>query len=111
MRARRLRHLVTLDSPNPTTDAAGGEIPGFTLHSVVHAAVEPIRGKERVASGQMVSEVDTMILIRWTPDVSGIDTTWRVQYDGVIYEIISAIDPFLKHREIELMCKSGVSQG
>ncbi|MDM3770553.1 phage head closure protein, partial [Proteus mirabilis] len=54
------------------------------------------------------SEATTRILIRYIADI---DTSMRIVWGKRIFNIISIIDPYERHRELQLMCKEGVNDG
>lgn len=109
MRAGRMRHCVTLQSPAGTQDTAGG-VSGWTDEATVRAAIEPIRGRERLAKAEFVEEVDTLIVVRW---ISGVLSTWRVKHDTSccgepvqLFGIQVPIVPREIHRkDLELTCR------
>ncbi|MBG2804208.1 phage head closure protein, partial [Proteus mirabilis] len=57
---------------------------------------------------QVQSEATTRILIRYIADI---DTSMRIVWGKRIFNIISIIDPYERHRELQLMCKEGVNDG
>lgn len=71
----------------------------------VWARVEPLRGREFFAAGQMQSEVTVRFSIRFRTDV---EPTMRVLWKSQPYEIISVIDTKAEGVQLELMCMSGV---
>ncbi len=109
MRAGRMRHRVTLQSPTGTQDTAGG-VSGFTDVATVSAAIEPARGRERIAKDKFVDEVDTLIVIRW---ITGVLPTWRVKHDTTCcgepvqyYGVQAAIVAReIHHKDLELTCR------
>lgn len=71
-------------------------------------SIEPLRGRELFAAQEHFAEVTTRIRIRYRDDVTA---EMRVVHGGVDYAIGAVIDPELRHRELELMCASGVTDG
>lgn len=110
-KAGRLRFRISIERPTPSLDEAGGEVPGFTFFTEVSADILPMKGRERTASDQIVAEVDTRIIIRWSPHVDVVDEKWRVRHGTVVYDIKYKGHLGLRQREIELMCQSGVNAG
>lgn len=111
MRAGKLRFRIEIDQPAPTTDAAGGEVPGFTLYETVWADILPMKGRERTASEQVVAEVDTRIIVRWSPRIDAVGAKWRIRHAGVVYDVKFLGHLGLRQREVEIMCQSGVNEG
>lgn len=106
MRAGRLRHRLTLQSQTETRDAYGGSIITWSTEATVWGAIEPLSGREYFAQAQIQSEVAVRIVMRYR---TGIDTTWRVKNDGLIYNIESVINDSSRDRMLTLMCREGVS--
>ena len=107
-RAGRLRHRVTLQSPSAVQDTAGGAS-AWTDELTCWAAIEPARGRERIAREKFIDEVDTLIVIRYR---AGVLPTWRVSHAssccGVdqlfgIQAAVAALE--IHHRDLELTCR------
>jgi SPP1 family predicted phage head-tail adaptor len=111
VRAGKLRFRVDIEQPTPTTDAAGGEVPAFEPYATVWADIMPLKGRERLASDQVVAEVDTRIVVRWSEQIDAVTPKWRIVHDGAVYDIKFVGHIGLRQREVEFMCQSGVSEG
>ena len=112
MRAGKLRHQVVIQSlvPGSPQQKASGE-PDTTwtnLLTGVSASIEPLSGRELFAAQEHHSEIEVRIRVRYR---SGLTAAMRVVHDGLYYDIAAIIDPELRHRELQLMCKQGVTQG
>lgn len=109
---RRYRHAVSIEQKvvgSPAQKADGS--PDFEWVeglSGVSAEIEPLRGRELFAAQEHHSEVTTRICVRYR---EGIDATMRVVHEGVYYSIVAVLDSGMRHRELELLCKSGVRNG
>ena len=66
-------------------------------------------GREFLQSGQMQSDVAARIRVPWFP--GGIDASWRVLWDGRVFDIVSIETDATARREYRLRCKDGVSNG
>ncbi len=112
MRAGLLRHLVTLEQRTDARDAYGEPLDAWTPYATVRAEIQPLNGREYFAAAAEASEVTTRIRIRY---VTGLTTALRVRFHGLagekIYNIVSIIDPDERHRELVLMCSTGLNQG
>lgn len=103
MRAGRLRHRVTLLSPQITRDGLGTPTTEWIDQGQEWAGVEPLKGREFHAARQEHGEVTVRIVLRHR---AGIGADWRVQHDGITYELIAPpINPDMRNRETQLMCK------
>lgn len=76
--------------------------------ATVWAKVEPLRGREYFAAGQMQSATDVRVSIRWRADAS---TEWRVVHRGKAMGIAAAIDIESRREYLELMCVEGPRDG
>jgi len=72
------------------------------------ALVRALRGKEKVAAEQTVSEVTHKIIIRYRDDIL---TSYVVVYKGNILEIESVINLNEENRYLEILCKGGAING
>ena len=102
MRAGALRNEVWIKSPTATTDTYGDTTISWGTVAVCWASIEPLRGREWVASGMENSEITARCRIRY---YSGILPTMRVYLGSRTFEIVSVIDPNERNAELELMVK------
>lgn len=103
--AGQLDERVTLQAKAATQNALGEVTGAWADVATVWAKVEPLRGREFFASGQMNSSVDHRVTIRWR---SGVVPTMRLQWRGQPLEVISVIEPSAARTVLELMCASGI---
>jgi SPP1 family predicted phage head-tail adaptor len=69
----------------------------------VYARIEPARGKsfyEQYEANKDASTYMLKITIRYR---KGIDENTVVQYGDNLYNVITAIDPYMRHEKLELM--------
>lgn len=105
MRAGRLRHRVALQSATETRDAHGQPVKTWATNATVWGGVEPVRGKEAESANQIAAELIIRVVIRYRSDVT---TDWRVVFESRNLEIKAIIDPDLRHKELQLMCREVV---
>lgn len=85
MLAGPLDRRVTLQQPvQGARTAAGDASITYADVATVWASKRDMRGREMVAGGAQISEVDTLITIRWRDDVR---PAWRVLLEGRTYDI------------------------
>ncbi len=119
MLAGSLRHRITLQSAIDTQDQTTGEpVRSWSTLAVVWANVLPMKGREIMAAANTpLAECDTRIIIRWAPALANLGAKSRAAHllaDGridVYYDIVSVTEVQMKRRTLELMCKSGASEG
>jgi SPP1 family predicted phage head-tail adaptor len=82
----------------------------WVTFATVRGEVDPLRGREYLASRQVQAELTHRVSFRY---IKGFKPTMRVAWgegDGArIFEIESVINPMEQNYEIQLMCKEKVS--
>lgn len=119
MQAGRLRHRIVLQTAVDTQDQTTGEpVRSWSTLATVWANILPMKGREIMAAANTpLAECDTRILIRWAPALANLGAKSRAVHllaDGridVYYDIVSVVEVQLKRQTLELMCKSGASEG
>lgn len=105
IRAGRLRHRVELQSPTTTRSSTGSALVAYSTTATVWAAVEPLTGREYLASNQTQNEVTTRIVIR---HYSGVVPSWRVVHGSKTYTVEAVINEDEMDRHMQLMCKEAL---
>jgi len=107
MQAGRLRYRVSIQRPLRIQNDAGEVIVDqWSEIAKVWAAIEPVSGREYMASTEYRAGITTRIRIRWRSDV---DASARVVGpDGTVYSIDVAMPVKGLTRELHLMCSAGV---
>lgn len=93
MNPGELRHKVTLQYPS-----GGIYVEGAT----VWASIQPLRVKELFQAQTVYSECTILVKIRYIKNISA---QWKIKHGESTYEVIGIIDPYMRHRELQLMCK------
>jgi SPP1 family predicted phage head-tail adaptor len=110
--AGRFDQRVTFQESIPTTNAFGEEVPTWqdiATNPTVWARVEPLRGREFFAAGQMQASAEVRITVRWRADLN---ERMRLVWRGVPHEIVAPpIDVAGRQVDLEFMCTSGVRDG
>lgn len=108
MQAGRLRHRVVIQhlvTGSPQYTPSGELDQDWEDFITTWASVEPLRGRELFAAQEHHAETEVRIRIRYRESIV---PQMRVSFDGKIYAILSVIDQDHKHRELELMCSTGL---
>jgi SPP1 family predicted phage head-tail adaptor len=111
MQAGRLKHRVVVQhlvTGSPQYTPSGETSREWTDLVTVWASIEPLRGRELFAAQEHAAETEVRIRIRYR---EGIVPAMRVYHEDKYYDILSVIDPDYKHRELELLCSTGVIDG
>ena len=77
MRAGNLRHLVTIQKLTTTRDSFGEPVESWTTFATVHAAVEPLSGREYWQAQQIAAETSLRVRIRY---LAGLRPTMRIRH-------------------------------
>lgn len=102
MRIGAMRHRVALQRPSDELDSAGQPVEWLPVDTV-WGSVEPLRGREFWAAQQAHAELTVRVRIRYRSDVKA---AWRVLAQDQTLELVAPpVDPDLRHRELELLCR------
>ena len=111
MKAGRLRHRVTLQSPYGSRDAVGERVTMWTDRaSDVPAEVRPLSGREQYIFAQKQASTTHIVTLRWGRYLADLDASWRVQFKDRVFTI-DAPPKNLDERniEVDLECTEGLS--
>ena len=102
MRAGRLRHRVTIETPNDEASTYGGPKHVWVPVATVWASVEPLQGREFMAARAANAETTHRVGMRYR---GGVTAKQRINFDGRILEIESVMNRDERNAELQLMCK------
>ncbi|HEY0290692.1 MAG TPA: phage head closure protein [Pseudomonas sp.] len=112
MRAGKLRHRITFQSPGLVQDPETGEmLPGWTtVWDKVPASVQPLSTRDLVAAQASQSEATTRVVIRYR---SGVLPTMRILYRGDVYNMQGPAlpDPDSGLEYLTILLAQGVNDG
>ena len=99
----KLSKKITFLSPPAGFDDYGSPKTKWSTHKAnVWASIEPILGNEYFSALTTDTKVEVKINTRY---LAGVTNKMRIQYGTEIYEILSAIDVKLAHKELLCYCK------
>lgn len=102
----RLRHRVIVEKETSSRGATGEVIETWATYVTRWAMINPLVGREFFLAQQEQSEVTVKVVIRYDSLTKLINPRdYRLNIDGVIYDIETPINPQSMNREIQLMCK------
>ncbi|HHF0382847.1 TPA: phage head closure protein [Pseudomonas aeruginosa] len=117
MLAYRMRHRIQFQQQVHTQDHDTGEETTtwetvlFSGHADLPAEVLTGPGRELIAADATQAETTARINCRWFP-VERLELyTWRVLWDGRVYNITSAETDVTARREWRLRCSDGLTDG
>lgn len=105
IKAGALRHRVTLQSAAETPDGGGGFTTAWSDVATVWAAIEPLKGTERLRAEQLENPVTHRVTIRHR---AGVTAKMRVAFGARVFNIRAVINPEERNRRLELLCEEGV---
>jgi len=111
MKAAKLRHLVTFQTPVTTQDADGQPVPTWVdaFPHPLWADIAPLSGGELIAAQAVQSKATTRMKLRYRP---GFTAVMRAVYRGTFYNIEAVIpDPKSGIQWVTLLCSSGLNAG
>ena len=101
MRAGDLDTRVQLLKRALATDDVGQSVESWSVYAVTWAQAIGVTGRERLSSAHEITEYDMRFRIRYR---EGIDTTWRVGYEGKEFDIY-AVNEIGRDEGLELLAK------
>lgn len=117
MLAYRMRHRIEFQRQVHTQDTVTGEVITtwetvlFSGRSEVPAEVLTGPGRELIAADAQQAETTARINCRWFP-IDRLELyTWRILWDGRVYNITSAETDATARREWRLRCSDGLTDG
>lgn len=108
MRASELRHRITVQRRSKSEDALGQQVLAWVDVALIHAKVEQLAGRELMTASAERAENTARITIRYR---AGVVEKMRILYGAIVYDITSVSDIDGRRRELEIMVKTGVSNG
>jgi SPP1 family predicted phage head-tail adaptor len=112
MDAGILNRRVILDRNVTTQDSSGDPVADWQPFATVWAAIIPLTGREAdLGDNDILAEADTRIRLRYSPVTAALRPVDRIRYGAHIYNIVNVADVDTAHEEIQVIAKSGLSEG
>lgn len=100
MRAGRLRHRLSLQSPTITNTSTGTITESWGTTATIWGSVEPLRGREFYDSALINSDITSRIVVRYTSDI---EPNYKIVFGTRTFLIVSIIDIDERNKEMNLM--------
>lgn len=110
MDAGKLDRRIKLQKQTLTQSAMGEFIVEWADVATVWARRLSSKGREFYSGGVQLGTEDAGFQIRHSTDVAAVDQTWRIVFDGSMYDI-SSIDEVGRKGYLTIMAKRGASKG
>jgi len=108
LQAGSLNRVVTIQQRSMAVDTFGQQSETWTTLLTARASVEPMSGSELVAAGAQLDETMITVVVRYRPSITA---AMRLTYQGAVYNILSVVDDYARHRKLTLMCQQGLTRG
>ena len=105
MRRGTNRSFVRIEKPIKTKTASGSFTTTWSLFANMWVSINNMRGYEKQSSGAAWPGCDTRIEMDF---IEGMLPTFRVIYNNKIYSILGIDDIEERHRDINLICQTGL---
>lgn len=102
MRPGDLRHRITLQQKVETRDEFGGVTETWQDVATIHAAIEPLKGREFFAAQQVQADTTGRIRIRYR---EGVVPAMRAKFGARVYDLQSVINVDERNRELHLLVR------
>lgn len=106
MPARGRRHLITIEAPTTTPDAAGQLIATWRFVHNAYAEIQPIAGSERIRAGENIGALTHRVRLHY---IEGVNRTMRLRFglppNERILHINSLTVPDERRRQMDLLCE------
>ena len=104
VRARKLKHKITIQSATETQDAYGEPVQTWATYAIRDAEIIPTAGNEYFVSQQVYSSQPVQFRLRYDNTVRQITPKMRISFDSKVFDIESVINFREMNRDIDLMC-------
>lgn len=105
MRAGRLRHVVSIETPTFTRSATGASKAAswaaLTNGANVFADIDETTGKEQIQAGQVNPQRPVTVTLRY---LAGVTAECRVVYGARRFQIVSFVNVDSRNRTLVLIC-------
>jgi SPP1 family predicted phage head-tail adaptor len=108
MEAGGMRERITIWAPNSAQDAYGAPVKTLTKVLDSRAAFEPMLGREMFAAKAVESHIEVKFRMRYR---AGVLNNYKVEHEGLLYDILSAVNVNGRNRELILYCKQVIIDG
>jgi SPP1 family predicted phage head-tail adaptor len=102
------RHLVIVQQKTPATDQDGGQIFTWSEFAKAWARIRMLRGRDFIAASAAHNEMIGVFNIAYR---AGVTQDMRISYDGKYYDITAVVDVNEQRRELDIMVRTGASEG
>jgi SPP1 family predicted phage head-tail adaptor len=97
----KMDRKIVIQRATATSDAFNEPINSWATHATVWARYEPVRDVERLQGDEIASAITARFTIHHSSDVSDVDTTDRISFDGRIFDI-SHVKTIGRNEQIEI---------
>ncbi len=100
--------VIVIQTSTESTDSYGGTVHTWSTFATVWALARPLRGRDLVAAQAAQNLTELVFNIRY---LAAVLPVMRIVYGGKNYDITAVINIEEANREIDIMAKTGLSEG
>ncbi len=100
----RMRQRIRIEQPVLTPDGLGGNTRDWQVIATVWASIRTRSGDERMAAGQLASQVTHRITLRYREDIT---PDMRIVFGTRIFAIRALLRDEYKKRSLEILAEEG----
>jgi len=97
-----LRHMVTIQKTTQTQNARGGTVDTWSTFATRRASINPVKGTEKNANSTVRGDTTHVVVLRY---LAGVTTKHRIQFGTRTFEILAALNPGERNRQLNLECR------
>lgn len=101
MNIGKFRNRITILKPKREPDGIGGYTESLIPFKKAWASIKVLTSKQQYEAQQLQQKTTHSIMIRYTP---GIKNSYKVQFNGSIYEIEGIRNLDMSNEYLELLC-------
>jgi len=105
MRAGKLRHRVTIESPYQTRDNIGGTEQAWTNMASRWASIQPLQGRELWEAQAVDARITMRVRFRYLANVT---PACRIKFGTRYLNIVSVLNRDERNIELECLCREDV---
>ena len=102
MQIGKINKHVTIQAQTKTSDGMGSFTVVWTDLGSTKAAIWPVSANEAIKSEQLITTITHRIRIRYR---NVMKSSYRIKFENRYFAIVSIIDPEMRHKWLDLLCK------
>lgn len=105
-----LDRRITLQAPFADKNKFNEAVEGWSDVREVWASYEPLSDSEQRRALEVGAAMTARFCIRWSAEVRELSPTWRVQFDGLVFDIVG-VKPIGRREGLEISAVTRTDRG